>query len=103
MTNNDKKDEKNKKVLLVIKVFLENEKYTMGDISKITNIPLSSVQRYLKYEEVSKVTTKQVADYIRERIKYQRIEASKKGGKNSKKNNLFVKDTNGKFMGSVKI
>lgn len=96
------KEEKNKKILEVIKVFLENEDCTINDISKITGIPRSSVQRYLNKAEVEKITTPQVANYITNKLKKRKHEAAILGGINSRKNNVFVKDQNGKFMGSVK-
>lgn len=102
MTKEEKKEERNKKILEVIKIFLENDDYTIIDISKKTGISKSSVQRYLSEDTVKKITTPQVASYIKNRLKKQKQEAAVKGGVNSKKNNVFVKDQNGKFMGSVK-
>lgn len=102
MTKEEKKEEINKRKLEVIKLFLENDDYTIKDISDATGISKSCVQRYLTKEEVEKITTPQVALYISSRIKKRKQEAAVLGGINSRKNNVFVKDQNGKFMGSVK-
>lgn len=102
MSKEERNLEKNKKVLICVKLFLENDDFTISDISHQTGIPKSSVQRYLSSEDVKNITTSQVANYITNRLKKQRKEASSLGGINSKKNNIFVKDSNGKFMGSVK-
>lgn len=102
MTREEKNIEKNKKIFLVCKVFLENDDYSILDVSKITGISTSSVQRYLTSDEVKQLITPQVSLYIKNRLKKSKLDAAIKGGNNSKKNNIFVKDSSGKFMGSVK-
>lgn len=102
MTKSEKLEEKNKKILKVIKVFLENEDYSIIEISKETGISKSSVQRYLMFSEVERVTTTQIASYITKKIKENKRNGAVLGGVNSKKNNIFIKDQSGKFMGSVK-
>lgn len=102
MSKEEKIKEKNAKILYVVKIFLENEEASIQDVSLITGISKSSVQRYLTSESVKDLTTLAVYDYIKERLIVQKKKAAVIGGVNSKKNNVFVKDFSGKFMGSVK-
>lgn len=95
-------EEKNKKILIVCKMFIENDSVTILEISEKTGISKSSVQRYLNDKSVGDLITPQVATYIKIKLKEQKQKAAKKGGVNSKKNNVYVRDTKGKFMGSVK-
>ena len=95
-------NEVEKKILLVCKLYIENESYTISDIVNETNITRSSIQRYLRDKRVEKLITKQASIYIKDKLKSQKLEGSKKGGTTSSTNTIYVKDKNGKFIGSVK-
>lgn len=102
MNESSKKVIRNKKILYVCKLFIEEEDLSVNDISKITGIPRSTVLRYLNSELVKELITPSAHSYIRNKIKNAKLEGSRKGGKISSQKNTYIKDSNGKFIGSVK-
>ena len=84
----------------VLNAFLENPTLTIIDISKITNIPKSTVQRYLnKYDNYilpnEKIT-------IKEQLMKNKRKGQSKGGNNSYLNNDTLRDDRGRFIKVVK-
>ena len=92
--------EKIKKILLVAKTFLENPVSNI-ELSKITGISSSSVQRYLNDPEIINLLGQETFDRIQELLKYNRLTARQEGGIISTTNNKPLRDSNGKFTGNI--
>lgn len=92
---------KDKKVLDTTIAFQITEyRGTNKEISEITGISKSSVQRYLNDKEtIEKLFSKDLYNKIQESLKENIKQARSIGGINSSKNNIFLKDEKGKFIG----
>ena len=88
--------EKIKRILLVPKTFLENPVSNI-ELSEITGISSSSVQRYLNDPEIITLLGKESFDKIQELLKHNTLAARVKGGIISTTNNMPLRDSNGKF------
>ena len=92
----------NEKVLKVTEEFI-NTGFSIEEVSNITGISKSSVQRYLNDEKrIVDLLGREAYDKIQEMLKYNKQEALSKGGYISTKNNMPIRDENGKFAGNVK-
>ena len=90
---------KDKKVLDTTIAFqITDYRGTNKEISEITGISKSSVQRYLK-ETIEKLFSKDLYNKIQESLKENIRQARSIGGINSTKNNIYLKDEKGKFIG----
>lgn len=94
--------DKEKKICIVVKAFLENPNYTNEELSALTGISSSSVQRYLNNPIIKELFNEETFNKIRELIDSNIVNARKKGGINYFKNNEAKKDDEGKFVGSEK-
>jgi hypothetical protein len=93
----------NEKILKVVKAFLET-KGSMEEISKITEISSSSVQRYLNDEvRITNLLGKETYDEIVKIIEENKLNGLKKGGTISTSKNEPIRDENGHFIGNKKI
>ena len=92
--------EKEKKILLVAKTFLENPVSNI-ELSEITGISPSSVQRYLNAPEIITLLGQDAFNKIQELLKNNTLAARIKGGINSTTNNMPLRDNIGKFSGNV--
>ena len=92
---------KDKKVLDTTIAFqITDYRGTNKEISEITGISKSSVQRYLNDKEtIEKLFSKDLYNKIQESLKENIRQARSNGGINSTKNNIYVKDEKGKFIG----
>ena len=92
---------KDKKVLDTTIAFqITDYRGTNKEISEITGISKSSVQRYLNDKEtIEKLFSKDLYNKIQESLKENIRQARSIGGINSKKNNIYLKDEKGKFIG----
>lgn len=94
--------EKLKKIDKVVKVFLANDDLTIIELSEITGISKSAVQRYLNSVEVIELYGKEITEYITKRLKMKKIEGNSKGGKTTQKLYGFETKQNHYFNGSNK-
>ena len=92
---------KDKKVLDTTIAFqITDYRGTNKEISEITGISKSSVQRYLNDKEtIEKLFSKDLYNKIQESLKENIRQARSIGGINSTKNNIYLKDEKGKFIG----
>ena len=92
---------KDKKVLDTTIAFqITDYRGTNKEISEITGISKSSVQRYLNDKEtIEKPFSKDLYNKIQESLKENIRQARSIGGINSTKNNIYLKDEKGKFIG----
>ena len=92
---------KDKKVLDTTIAFqITDYRGTNKEISEITGISKSSVQRYLNDKEtIEKLFSKNLYKKIQESLKENIRQARSIGGINSTKNNIYLKDEKGKFIG----
>ena len=92
---------KDKKVLDTTIAFqITDYRGTNKEISEITGISKSSVQRYLNDKEtIEKLFSKDFYNKIQESLKENIRQARSIGGINSTKNNIYLKDEKGKFIG----
>ena len=92
---------KDKKVLDATIAFqITDYRGTNKEISEITGISKSSVQRYLNDKEtIEKLFSKDLYNKIQESLKENIRQARSIGGINSTKNNIYLKDEKGKFIG----
>ena len=92
---------KDKKVLDTTIAFqITDYRGTNKEISEITGISKSSVQRYLNDKEtIEKLFSKDLYNKIKESLKENIRQARSIGGINSTKNNIYLKDEKGKFIG----
>ncbi len=95
-------DEKRRKVICSVLCFeASNYSISIDDISKITGISSSSVQRYLKEEGIISVAFgPEEYRLIQEALRYNKQQGNIKGGINSFLNNYSLKGENGRFSGS---
>lgn len=94
--------EKEEKIKLVVETYLSEPNMTIERVSSKTEIPSSSVQRYLKDPSLSKLLTAEELAELKSRITKNRAEGRRKGGINSFLNNVPIKDKDGKFIGNKK-
>jgi len=99
--NQEKRLEIDKKIMLVTRTFLEHPG-SMESISKRTKIPASSVQRYLNDKRIIELLDRDTYDRIQALIRINTTAARSKGGYVSSKNNIAIKDNDGKFIGSIR-
>ena len=92
---------KDKKVLDTTIAFqITDYRGTNKEMSEITGISKSSVQRYLNDKEtIEKLFSKDLYNKIQESLKENIRQARSIGGINSTKNNIYLKDEKGKFIG----
>lgn len=89
---------KEKNILNVVKIFLENPKLTIKEISEITGISSSSVQRYLNDPIIKEIFNDETFEKIHDLLNQNKLTARRKGGINSFQNNEPIKDQNGRFI-----
>ena len=87
------------KKVFIYQFFLANPDLSIGEISALTGIPRSSVQRYLKNYSNEIIPGRGIT--IGKQLKLNIINGRRKGGINSFKNNDFTKDSLGHFTGSI--
>ena len=92
--------EKEKRILLVAKAFLENPVSNI-ELSEITGISPSSVQRYLNDPKIITLLGQEAFDKIQELLKNNTLAARVKGGIISTTNNMPLRDSIGKFSGNM--
>lgn len=98
--------EKLERVKKVIDIFLSYEDISINELSKITKISYSTIQRDLNDLDYIRMVygykSKEVFEKISERLKKNRKNGLSRGGIISTTNNEPIRDENGKFTGNKK-
>lgn len=105
MLSKNQQIEKLEKVKKVVNLFLSEDNLTINDISKITGIASSSVQRYLHDPfilEIFGTDAEQILSEIEMKLKQNSDNGRILGGQVFSNNNTSLKDENGHFIGSIK-
>lgn len=98
---NSMKD-KEKKICITVKAFLEHPNFTNEELAKLTGFSSSSVQRYLNDPIIKEIFSEETFNKIKELLSNNIKDARRKGGINSFQNNEPVKESNGYFNGNKK-
>lgn len=99
--------EKNQKVLLTVKAFLQHPDYTIAELAELPElkklkISTSSIQRYLNDPIIVNLFNKKTYDQIKVQLRENTINARRRAGINTFKNNNQMKDEAGRFVGSIR-
>ena len=97
--NNRQIEEKYEKIKIALERYKEAK--NLSDLSKLTGIPTSSLQRYLK-DDSKKLVGQAEYGKIVEWLSNAKLNGLKNGGKKSQNTHGFSKDENGHFLGSGK-
>ena len=96
--------EKMERIKLVVDTFLSYEQISITELSKIIQIPTSTIQRDLNNIEyiglIYSKDAKEKLKQISERLKLNKANGLRIGGINSTINNIPIRDENGKFTGN---
>ena len=94
--------DKEKKICITVKTFLEHPNFTNEELAKLTGFSSSSVQRYLNDPIIKELFSEETFNKIKELLSSNIKDARRKGGINSFQNNEPVKESNGYFNGNKK-
>lgn len=90
--------EKERNILTVVNMFIQTDK-TIEEISELTNISSSSVQRYLNEKEyILDLLDEETYLYIQAKLKQHKEIGNSTGGKKSQENNYSVRNITGQFV-----
>ncbi|NMA50423.1 MAG: hypothetical protein GX951_01045 [Mollicutes bacterium] len=101
MRSKAQEEEITKKILKLSIIFVE-ENLSDKELSKQTGIPTSSVGRYLTCKLAKEVLGEKTFAYIKQKRQENKLKGRSKGGQTFAKNNHYIKDEFGKFIGSYK-
>ena len=103
ITTNDKDAIKLRKIVRAVAAFIATDyKATIIDLVTITGLSKSSIQRYLNEEKIiSELFNVEIANSVKQGLEDNKVNARIKGGLNSYRNNVAVKDSDGKFIGTI--
>jgi hypothetical protein len=103
ITTNDKDAIKLRKIVKAVAAFIATDyKATILDLVTITGLSKSSIQRYLNEEKIiSELFNVEIANSVKQGLEDNKVNARIKGGLNSYRNNVAVKDSDGKFIGTI--
>lgn len=93
----NKKNSKEDKINIVLNNYKKAN--NIGELSKLVNIPTSSIQRYLK-NDLKKVLSKEEYQEIELWLQKAKKDGLSRGGINSQINNGYTKDEIGRFNGN---
>jgi len=106
MISNSQHVEKIQRISKVVDTFLFYEDISINELSKITNISSSTIQRDLNNLEYIEIVygsrSKEVFEKINEKLKKNKKNGLSRGGITSTINNEPIRDANGKFTGNKK-
>ena len=78
-----------------------NKANSIGELSKLTNIPRSTIQRDLnKRDIIVSIAGVETFEFIQEWLESSKKRGLSQGGKNSQANHGYIKDEKGHFKGS---
>ena len=102
-TPGDKDAMKLRKIVKAVAAFIATDyKATILDLVTITGLSKSSIQRYLNEEKIiSELFNTEIANKVKQGLENNKVNARIKGGLNSYRNNIAVKDYDGKFIGTI--
>lgn len=104
MLNEEQKKLKEKRITLVVQTFLEGDFTSIKELAKALNMSPSTIQRDLNAKEtIEKIFGEEIYNFVTERLALNKEAGVKRGGQNSVKRNVVIKDENGHFQGSHKI
>ena len=101
MLSEDQRREIDLRIMKVTRTFLEHP-VSIKEISEITGVSSSTVQRDLKSTRIIELFGEDVYDEIQALIDNNKIESRKKGGVVSTRNNVPLRDSIGRFNGNKK-
>lgn len=96
---------KEEKICKVVEAFLNHPNLTiiqLSELPELAGISKTSIQRYLNDPVISRLFDEDVYNSIKDKLKLKGLEARRKGGLTSFKNNVAIKDENGRFVGVEK-
>lgn len=99
MLSKEQQLQKDLNILKTTNLFLAKP-MSMEELSNKTGFSASSCQRYLNDKRIIELLDKDVFNEIQNILKIQKHEALSKGGFISTKNNIAIRDENGKFIGN---
>lgn len=102
MINDDQRRNIDLKIMKVTSLFLKHPTLSIEEISEKTGISKSSVQRYLNDPRIIELFDEEIYNTIQDFLKINRLESQRKGGFRSSKNNIPLRDSDGKFNGNRK-
>ena len=93
------------RILITVKTFSKNSNMTIDELAELlksqgVKTSSSTVQRDLNSQFFIKTFGEDMVERVKKQLIKNKENGVKKGGVNSMKNNVFVKDENGKFQGS---
>ena len=94
--------DKEKKICITVKAFLEHPNSTNEELAKLTGFSSSSIQRYLNDPVIKELFNDETFSKIKELLSNNIKDARRKGGINSFQNNEPIKDDAGYFIGNRK-
>lgn len=98
--------EKKNRIKFAVDSFLEYENISINQLSRIINIPSSTIQRDLNdvesIIEIYDSKAKKVLEQISDKLKKNKVDGLSRGGITSTTNNVPIRDENGKFTGNKK-
>lgn len=95
--------DKEKKICITVKAFLEHPNSTNEELAKLTGFSSSSIQRYLNDPVIKELFNDETFSKIKELLSNNIKDARRKGGINSFQNNEPIKDDAGYFIGNRKL
>jgi len=98
MISNAQAIEIDQKILKVHKAFWQCK--SIDEVSKVTRIPRSSVQRYLTNDRARELVGNKNVERAIIRLAEMNLEGKRKGGINYSNNNVPLRDEQGHFKGS---
>lgn len=101
MLSEDQRRKIDLRIMKVTRTFLEHP-VSIKEISEITGISSSTVQRDLNSKRIIELFDEDVYNEIQSLLKNNRLESQKKGGFISSKNNEPLRDSIGRFNGNRK-
>ena len=94
--------DKEKKICITVKAFLEHPNTTNEELAKLTGFSSSGIQRYLNDPVIKELFNDETFSKIKELLSNNIKDARRKGGINSFQNNEPIKDDAGYFIGNRK-
>lgn len=97
MLSKEQAAEKEKKILKCVRTFLKSNG-NIQEVSKITGIPTSSVQRYLNEKEtILERLGNDIYEAVQEQLRLNKEEGLSRGGKVTTSRYSYLRDNSGKY------
>lgn len=106
MLSDQQIQEKKERIKKVIEAFLSYDNITIAELSEVTNVSSSTIQRDLRNFDFIQMIylekSKEVLEIISEKLNKSKEYGLSRGGINSTTNNEPIRDENGRFIGNKK-